>query len=334
MIHQKIKLEQINTLIPYLKVNFWKAGTTFGVGLSHDVDHISLRRTFLLSRAKFWFQKRKFLPMSFYFKAIAHFLSLRDAINNFERYLKIEKKFQICSTFFFLPNTANELNEYTRNIGEYDVEIALHGGFNTCDNFSKLSSEKDIVQDKFNLTIKGIRQHYLEFKPNITWNVQKKCGLFYDSTLGFNRRAGYRTGTSFPYIPSENFVEIPLIFMDTIFNHSKILINGNAWKNYIFKIIDQVKSFNGLFTINWHNSNLEMPFNYYYKEIIKYLIENNCEFLKYKDIAQRSLLRKEFISKIKVDLDNKIIYAPYKDDKYSIFSLEYDSSIFSLENLP
>ena len=66
LIHLSIKENQVSLNIPYLKVNFWQRDKLFGVGLSHDVDHIQLRKTFLLSAAKFWFSKQIILPFSFY----------------------------------------------------------------------------------------------------------------------------------------------------------------------------------------------------------------------------------------------------------------------------
>ena len=272
IIHQKINQEQKSFEIAYLKVNYWNSDKNFAVALSHDVDHIKLRKTFLLSNAKFWLKKKVILPFGFYFKGISHLIGLSDNVNNFERYLKIEKKFNVSSTFFFLHNTAKELNDdLIKIIPNYDVEIGLHGDFNTCNNLKKLTEEKNIVADRFNIDITGIRQHYLEFEPENTWYIHQKCGLIYDSTFGFSKRAGFRAGTCFPYIPLENFVEITLILMDTLWVNSKLISKPKDWKKYIFSLIDQIKEFNGLLTVNWHNSNLQVPFNYFYKDIIKYL---------------------------------------------------------------
>ena len=52
----------------------------------------------------------------------------------------------------------------------------------------------------------------------------ERCGLAYDSTLGYNERPGFRAGTCIPIRPwlfgsnrECNLVEIPLVAMDVTF---------------------------------------------------------------------------------------------------------------------
>lgn len=333
-IHLKLKQEQMNLQIPYLKINYWKKNKAFAVAISHDVDHTSMRKTFLLSTAKYWLGRKVILPVSFYIKGILNFFGIRNAVNNFKRYLRIENQFNAKSTFFFLTSTANEVGEGTINeLKLSNAEIGLHGDFNTCTDPNKLLKEKDELEKIFKVNIKGIRQHYLEFEPEKTWDVHQEVKLCYDSTLGFNNQGGYRTGSTFPYVVMDEFVEIPMILMDTIFSRKTGFRSVGEWKKNIFSLIDQTKDVNGLFTINWHQSNLEIPYDYIYKDILRYLDKNNCEFLKYDEIAERCLSRKQLINKITVDWENKVIYVPNLIGTLAEFSVEFDTSIFSIKYL-
>ena len=105
----------------------------------------------------------------------------------------------------------------------------------------------------------GIRQHYLKFTPGITGQIQEKAGLKYDASLGFAEHDGFRHSYCWPYRLFDfkenrtmDLWEIPLTVMEgTHFYYRKLdLSSGRA---SIEGLVEEVKKFNGVFSLLWHN---------------------------------------------------------------------------------
>ena len=50
----------------------------------------------------------------------------------------------------------------------------------------------------------GGRSHYLRFCVPKTWVQESMCGMLYDSSLGLAQGYGFRSGTSWPYLPFDH----------------------------------------------------------------------------------------------------------------------------------
>ena len=84
----------------------------------------------------------------------------------------------------------------------------------------------------------------------------------------------------------------------------------------------QLINVGGVFTLNWHHSTFELPFNEIYSDIIKYLKQNNAEFLTYNEIFMRFIDRKKIIDLLRYDEKNRILYIPEQLNNSQIFKLK------------
>jgi hypothetical protein len=129
----------------------------------------------------------------------------------------------------------------------------------------------------------GIRQHFLCFSNPLTFKLQEEAGFKYDTTLNFAEHEGFRNGYCYPFYPYDfenerkmNIMEIPLIFMEvSALKYRKL--NFNELKQSVFNLIHEVEKFGGVFTMLWHNSNLneyEYPsINDFYKTLLKEIVD-------------------------------------------------------------
>jgi hypothetical protein len=144
------------------------------------------------------------------------------------------------------------------------VEQGIHPGYLTFNAVDELALELQILQQAIGEKKMGGRQHFLRWAPQ-TWEHWERCGLAYDSTVGFADHVGFRAGTCHPYRPwllwkdrEADLLEIPLIVMDgTLVDYMKL----SPEKSYeaISRMLDECRKVGGVFTLLWHNSTLTNP---------------------------------------------------------------------------
>lgn len=143
-------------------------------------------------------------------------------------------------------------------------ELGVHPGYNTFCNRDALAVEVDSLRHALCVRRPGGRQHYLRWSPQ-TWRDWEACGLWYDSSVGFAERFGFRAGTAFPYCPwsfRENreldLIELPLILMDCT-PVKYMALSRDVGLHRIKALIERVAKVGGVFTLLWHNSPLLDP---------------------------------------------------------------------------
>jgi hypothetical protein len=110
---------------------------------------------------------------------------------------------------------------------------------------------------------RAIRQHFLLWRPGVTWRAQATAGLTEDETLGFADAVGYRAGTARSFEafdvalgrPLDLRVR-PLHVMDvTLLQHMSIgLEKGLA---IVAEMARRTRRYGGDLSVLWHNSSLE-----------------------------------------------------------------------------
>ena len=142
-------------------------------------------------------------------------------------------------------------------------EVGIHPSYDSVDDLALLQTEVAnllaiIPNSKF-----GGRQHYLRFKMPVTWLNWEKAGLWYDSTLGFPEKVGFRCGTCHPFSPfilkenrSLQLLEIPLIVMDQTLYRYNTLSTKEAFDQTI-KLAQKCRQVGGIFTLLWHNTSID-----------------------------------------------------------------------------
>ena len=200
----------------------WKNGAPFALCLTHDVDRIK----------KQWYHYLYYMRRGIHaqVRSFRERLSGRDPYFNFYRLMELEQEAGVRSTFFFLHETKRKLHpnfmgryllwqkEVRAVIRELDAagfEIGLHGSYYSYDDLRLMESEKHVLEDIVGHAVVSARQHHLNFKPGITWGIQSRIGIKYDSTIGFSHKTG-ECLSPVPYRTKEGIWEFPITVMDTI----------------------------------------------------------------------------------------------------------------------
>ena len=252
----------------------WPQNAPFAVALSHDVDRLQSWTFAKIKRAIRKGNSASSLPKRF----IQTVLSAAQKTNwsgNFEFILELEKRYGAQSTFFFVARNRMERdpayslagNRLRRGIGailQAGSAVGLHGSFLSYDSREMLLEEKDILERHIRKPVAGIRQHYLRFDSEKTWEHQQAAGFRYDTTLGFDNMPGYRAGTSLPFHPFHwaqkqplPLLEIPLILMDTVlWLENNLYLDARQARKVVEQFLTRAKNMGGLLVLNWHNNNI------------------------------------------------------------------------------
>ena len=125
------------------------------------------------------------------------------------------------------------------------------------------------------------RQHYLQFEVPVTWQIWNDMGMVWDSTLSYDDKPGFRTGSCYTY-SVYNFLtrkklqlkEKPLIIMDKslVMHHRGLSIT--QLEDMAKEIIDRVRKYRGDFVLLWHNSCLNIPEWENYKSIYLTILDH------------------------------------------------------------
>ena len=268
-----------------LRVSLW-GDNSFATFISHDIDKCN--SAWIEGSYSEIKKGNLFTP----FKLILKRIFINDEWFNFEQIISLEKKHNATSTFFFLAKKGKhdfflnadydikdkKIRKVFKLIEDNNSEIAIHGSIGTHTNSQQLASEIT----KFNKKICGNRFHLLNYDVDKTPNILETNNIKYDSTLGFAEHIGFRNSYCFPFVPYNlkddkpySFLEIPLIIMDTTLYHKKYMkISQQDILPEIILLIDEVKKFNGCFSLLWHN-------NYF----SKYKYKGWCDI--YEEIVKR-----------------------------------------------
>ena len=158
---------------------------------------------------------------------------------------------------------------------ERGIEMGVHPGYDTFLCPPLLEQEVRQCRKALQNERLGGRQHYLRWCPQ-TWLDWERCGLAYDSTVGFADCAGFRAGTCVPYLPwlwNENrradLLEIPLVVMDvTLLAPDYMGLPPDQVHEVVEKLIGRCAAVGGVFTLLWHNTGLLPPFSRHYPGIL------------------------------------------------------------------
>lgn len=297
-----IMLEAFQKCLELNNLNFKKKkNTPPTLFLSHDVDRImkySLRDVayWVLAlvgvkstRASLSLRWRKLLVC-----ARGTFLFRKDPYWNFEELMSLEKSLGIRSTWYMLEKTSLENSRYhfdskkirslIASIDDEGHEVGIHGTLESSEDLNAMKAGLQRLNAVSTQTIRGVRQHYLKYNNPITSRIQKKAGLFYDSTLGFAEHIGFRNSYAHPFKLYDfdkqrpvDIWEIPLLVMDVTFT-GYMGTPINEIPTAIIRVLEEVLKFGGVFSMLWHNCNLdeeEFPgINKMYAELLRNIVDS------------------------------------------------------------
>jgi hypothetical protein len=144
---------------------------------------------------------------------------------------------------------------------EEGLESGVHPSYHSFGRPEVLQAEVTALREVLGDGPLGGRQHYLRWGPD-TWLDWERCGLAYDSSVGYADLPGFRAGTCIPYHPwllrqnrKSDLLEIPLLAMDlTLINRMKL--RPQEAQAVLTDLIDRCRTVGGVFMLLWHSSSL------------------------------------------------------------------------------
>ena len=262
------------------------------MALTHDVDRITKTYQYLTYPIKSLLKhdtKGFFYHVGSIFKKNPYWC--------FPEIIRIERKYDVKSTFYFLNETIPfhlfKISNWTLSLGRYRIydkkvvdiikyldrngwEIGLHGSYNSYKNTYLLKTEKKLLESIVGHEIIGIRQHYLNLEKS-TWKNQKETGFNYDTSLGYRNDIGYKDEKFLPFHPlGDDYTVFPLVIMDSCF------MDTDERNKKLSYLLDITEKNNSILVINWHqrsfNENEFPGYKKAYCDIIKECIKRGAIF--------------------------------------------------------
>jgi peptidoglycan/xylan/chitin deacetylase (PgdA/CDA1 family) len=271
----------------------------FTVCLTHDVDRVYKSYQYITHDIK-KFKVNNLKPL--FTKENPYWL--------FDKIMKIEDKYNVRSTFFFLEETIPfkifSSKNWKYSLGKYKFsddairailkeldldgwEIGLHGSYNSFSNLTLLKLEKTRLEDALGKEIFGIRQHFLRLHIPHTWKNQKKAGFIYDASYGLKNQIGFPNKSYYPFIEKNSkLLIIPLALMDGyLFQQTKNV--DDAWRKCL-EIIDEAENNNAVLVVLWHQRVFYDPdfpgYTKIYEKIISECKRRNALFKLCREVAE------------------------------------------------
>jgi hypothetical protein len=233
----------VDRLVAALYGSFGAVGGPFPTRyvMTHDIDKIYKYNRFPdMLRAFAWpiVYKRNILwgirNLSEYLRVIAG--SRKDPYDSYDFLFK-QTSFWHRKRVFFMAGGKTRYDLYDRyyrrdfpgilkKAQAAGYEPGLHPSFNTACRPELLQAEKDHLMQESGQIILHSRQHFLRFSPRETPRHLEKTSFSTDSSIGFTRRIGFRSGTGFEHKLYDfelekpfPFTELPMIVMDSALIH-------------------------------------------------------------------------------------------------------------------
>ena len=256
--------------------------------LSHDVDHLNIREhlTKDLILQKFYVRSllefsKGMIGMNELLLRFADFY--KNKWNSIEEIIQLHQSLDIKSSFFVGVANGRGLNyhhthaaHWIKFIKEKGFEVGVHGI--AYDNQIDMQSEYDLFRKYFGKGDFGIRMHYLKMTPD-TLTFTKNCGYLYDSTVHEFRNPYYK----------DNLLLFPLQIMDVwVMSAEKRWQHRNLEqaKEYTLRELDKAHQCNlNYLSILFHDVYYRNSFKTWkdwYDWLLKYLVDNKCEFVDYR----------------------------------------------------
>jgi len=286
----------------------------YGFLLSHDIDKVDtydfnyvvykFKELVGLRKNKLSFKKK----FGLFFKGMLQFTNLQKKTNpywNFDFLRQVERERGFKSTFYFLDQGIRHSDAYYsfdeermiklfQFLQDEGCEIGLHGTVDSISNESKMSASLQKLERTSKTKVAGARQHRLLWKHPSTAAIQIKCGLQYDTTLGFAAHEGFRNSYCLPFklydFENEKTLtiwELPLNAMDvTLFAYQKY--STEIARHRCRELIDEIKKFGGVFNLLFHNSAFdEVTFpgiTKFYLDLLDHVFNAHAENILAKDL--------------------------------------------------
>lgn len=204
---------------------------------------------------------------------------------NIHKVMAIEDAQDVRSTFFLSTDlySLEDVIDVGLQLQKQGWEIAFHLVY---DEYLKRTHDPEHVKRKkilmektLKTNIVGVRNHYLVHFGEPTFNMQKKAGFKYDSSIRIND-AKFKL----PYQPLEGFYEVPLTIMDSDLWGVWKLTEKEGW-NYITKRLEEVERVSGIFVFNAHQCSFRMRGGRLYGKLVREVVNRGFKVMRCVDLV-------------------------------------------------
>ncbi len=217
----------------------------------------------------------------------------KDPFDVYDWLAQLHRDHKLNSIYFFHVGVSR--NNYDKNISVQNVhlrelikntsisnKVGLHPSWQSGDDPSLLSKEKNSLEKITGKEISTSRQHYIRMTLPETYRALIDAGISEDYSMGYGSINGFRASIAAPFywydLETEKTTTLkiyPFCFMDanSFFEQKNTPEEGLKG---IIKFYDLVKRWGGTFICIWHNSFLGSD-NLYkgWKDIYRQFIENH-----------------------------------------------------------
>jgi hypothetical protein len=124
-----------------------------------------------------------------------------------------------------------------------------------------------------------------------------RAGFRFDSSPGFNKMAGFRFGTSYPFDyagDASDFplpLHVPLVIMDSaLFRADNLGLDASQAEALCFRLIDSAEAVGGVVTLSWHHgtcdNELYPGWFAVYESCLAYLQKKGAWFSTVRDVGE------------------------------------------------
>lgn len=228
----------------------------------------------------------------FWFRLLVLLNVKKDPFNTFDWLLKMQKKYNVKTIFFFLVSDYttfdknisagnSKFQSLIKHVADYS-DVGLHPSYFTMRDFKKLKKEKKKLEHIINQPVTKSRQHFLRFELPETFQNLVDLEIEQEYSMGYASNYGFRAGTCTPFYFYDIQHEIqtplklfPFAVMDVTLKDYLQYSNKKAFQIMI-QLAEEVKKVNGTFITLNHNETFN-PYGRFkgwksiYERLLKYL---------------------------------------------------------------
>lgn len=224
---------------------------------------------------------------------VNHYLGTPDYML-LDKIMDIEDEYDVKSVFFWLVNfgmgTPKIRNaDYLlsdKKVKAIKERIHLRGNINALHKGAGKETHAKEFDKLKDFAVRMNRNHYLQIELPAGFNGMEHSELLLDSTMGFPEHYGFRNNYGLPFHPFKlkekrayNFIEVPLILMDTTLKFYQGKNSKTAQKS-VMDFLEKNKE-NALMTILWHNNYFfdlsDKGWITLYKDILQFIKANEMQ---------------------------------------------------------
>jgi hypothetical protein len=295
LVRQREELGRRQTLDP-----LWPAGKSFAVCLTHDIDVLAARSTprQVLRHAAAGLDRGAAARdvLRYARPTVRAMRSIRGGISRspstggtLELSLALEGRYDASASYFFtvpasgggsrydctyapadscaFRGARTTVAEMIRTLAAEGVDVGLHGSYYSAVVPGVLAAERAALERATGVAATTTRQHFLHWDVTCTPQLQADAGFTADSSLGFNRAAGFRASTTLPFrqfdVTADRtlaLLEVPLVVEDSALLGPISAGDGlPAARELVADLIDTARNVGGAVTLLFHPDKLVRP---------------------------------------------------------------------------